>query len=70
MAFSEINHTFYTVEGKNTDVEIRKFIETHPTHILAMVAHKHTIFERIFGVIHTKEMSHKTKIPLLVLQDK
>jgi nucleotide-binding universal stress UspA family protein len=69
-AFAEINHNFHTIKGSNADEEIQKFIESHPTDILAMVAHKHTIFERVFGTIHTKEMSHKTKIPLLVLQDK
>jgi nucleotide-binding universal stress UspA family protein len=69
-AFAEINHKFYTIKGSDADEEIQKFIESHPTDILAMVAHKHTIFERVFGTIHTKEMSHKTKIPLLVLQDK
>jgi hypothetical protein len=47
---------------------INQFIETNPTDILTMVAHKHSLFQRLFGKVHTKIMSYQTEIPLLVLQ--
>jgi nucleotide-binding universal stress UspA family protein len=69
-AFSNFNHEFHTINENNVEKGINKFIETYPTDILAMVAHTHNLFERMFGKVHTKEMSYQTKIPLLVLQDK
>lgn len=70
VAFSNLNHQFHTINERNVEEGINKFIEENPTDILAMVAHKHTLFERMFGKVHTKEMSYQTKIPLLVLQNK
>jgi nucleotide-binding universal stress UspA family protein len=70
VAFSNLNHQFHTINENNVEEGINKFIEKNPTDILAMVAHRHNVFERMFGKVHTKEMSYQTKIPLLVLQDK
>lgn len=70
VAFSKMNHQFHTINERNVDEGINKFIEKNPTDILAMVAHSHNLFERMFGKVHTKEMSYQTKIPLLVLQSK
>jgi nucleotide-binding universal stress UspA family protein len=70
LAFSKHKHQFHTINENNVEEGINKFIETNPTDILAMVAHKHSLFERMFGKVHTKVMSYQTKIPLLVLQSK
>ena len=69
-AFSNLNHQFHTINGNNVEDGINKFIQKNPSDILAMVAHRHNLLERMFGKVHTKEMSYQTKIPLLVLQDK
>ena len=68
VAFSNLNHQFDTINERNVGEGINKFIEENPTDVLAMVAHRHNPFERMFGKVHTKQMSYKTKIPLLVLQ--
>jgi len=70
--FTFADHTteFHSIEGKNVIDGIEHFIEDNPQDILVMLAHGHSFFERLFGKIHTKEMSYKTRIPLLVLQDK
>jgi len=70
LTFSQSRHSFYTSADNNVERGIRTFLEKNPSDILAMVAHKHTFFERAFGKIHTKKMSYQTKIPLLVLQDR
>ncbi len=70
LIFSKFSHSFHSVENNNVVEGINKFIEKNPTDVLAMMAHKHSVFERMFGTVHTKLMSHQTKIPLLVLQDK
>jgi nucleotide-binding universal stress UspA family protein len=70
VAFSKLNHKFHSINEKNVEEGINKFIEQSSADILAMVAQKHTLFERLFGKVHTKAMSYQTKIPLLVLQNK
>lgn len=68
--FSMLKHEFHTITEKDVILGINKFMEDNPCSLLAMVAHKHTLFERAFGKVHTREMSLQTKIPLLVLQGK
>ena len=70
LAFSKLNHQFHTINERNVEEGINKFIVKNPTNILAMVAHRHNLFERMFGTIHTYAMSYQTKIPLLILQGK
>lgn len=68
--FSNLNHEFHAINENNVEDGINKFIEKNPSDILVMVAHRRNLLERMFGKVHTKEMSYQTKIPLLVLQDK
>lgn len=70
LAFSDLHPQFHTFYDRNVEAGIHKFIEKNPTDVLAMVAHPHNLFERMFGTVHTKEMSYQTKIPLLILPDK
>ena len=64
----EVNHTFHTITEKNVEEGIHKFMEENPTDLLAMVATRHNLFERLFGKVYTEEMSYQSKIPLLVLK--
>ncbi|MEO8961142.1 MAG: universal stress protein [Ginsengibacter sp.] len=70
LAFSGYNHQFHTLNENSVAEGINQFIEINHTDILAMVAHKHPLFDRLFGKVHTKSMSYQTKLPLLVLQSK
>jgi nucleotide-binding universal stress UspA family protein len=65
-----LKHSFSTVEDTSVIEGINKFIEEKPCDMLAMMAHKHSFIERLFGKVYTKEMSYETRIPLLVLQNK
>ncbi len=67
LSFVELDHHFNTVESKSVERGINDYLEKNPSDILAMVAHKHSLFRRVFGIVHTKEMSYQTQIPLLVL---
>lgn len=69
-AFSNKNHQFLTIYENKVTEGISKFIRAKDPDILAMVAHRHGFVERLFGKIHTKEMSYQTQIPLLILQSK
>ncbi|HUZ58335.1 MAG TPA: universal stress protein [Hanamia sp.] len=70
LVFSKHKHQFHTITENKVEEGINKFIEQNQTDALAMVAHKHSLFERMFGKVHTKAMSYQTEIPLLVLQNK
>jgi nucleotide-binding universal stress UspA family protein len=70
IAFSKTKHLFHTISEKGVEEGIQKFLKKNPADILAMVAYRHNLFERLFGKVHTKKMSYQTKIPLLVLQGK
>ena len=69
IAFSRHKHSFNAINEKNIEEGITKFIKSNATDVLAMVAHKHSIFDRLFGKVHTQKMSYQTKIPLLILQN-
>lgn len=70
IAFSRHNYEFHTISESKVEVGINNFIEHNHTDILAMVAQRQPLFERLFGKVHTKVMSYQTEIPLLVLQNK
>jgi len=67
LSFVELDRRFNTVESTSVERGINEFLQKNPSDILAMVAHKHSFFQRMFGIVHTKEMSYQTRIPLLVL---
>lgn len=69
-AFDGMKYDFKVVEDSNVIRGINKFLEKNPAEILTMIARKHTFLDRLFGTVHTKQMTYETKIPLLVLKDK
>lgn len=69
-ALDGLNPDFVTVEATDLEHGLQRYINDKSPGILAMVAHKHNILERLFGTNHTKAMIHRTHIPLLVLQEK
>lgn len=66
---SKVTYWYEKVENNDVESGIKKFIENHPVDLLAVVAHHHDIFERMFGIIHTRLLSYETRLPLLVLAD-
>lgn len=67
LSFVNLKHDFDTVENKSIERGIHDFLEKNPSDILVMIAHKHSLFKRMFGIVHTKQMSYQTTIPLLVI---
>ena len=68
--FSMFTHNFYTIDNENVEDAIIEFTENNPVHLLAMISIKHNFFFRLLGTEHTKKMSYRTKIPLLVVHAK
>lgn len=69
-AFEDFNCEFFTIKDDKVDDGIEDFLENHPSDMLVMIARKRNLFQRIFGISHTKRMSYETEIPLLILKDK
>ncbi|HEY1022209.1 MAG TPA: hypothetical protein VGE06_07835, partial [Flavisolibacter sp.] len=62
--------TYDQVEHDDVDKGILNFVNIHPTDLLAMIAHHHSILERWFNPIHTRSVSFASRLPLLVLKTK
>ncbi|MGN6193438.1 MAG: universal stress protein [Ginsengibacter sp.] len=69
-ALTYLKHDFAVIEDDDVVEGITDYLEVNPADLLVMMAQKHSLIERIFGNIYTKEMARQTKIPLLVLQNK
>lgn len=67
LIWDKYNHNFNIIESDDVEEGINKFLRKHPADMLAMVAKKHRLFERIFSKSHTRAMTRQTKIPLLVM---
>src|SRR5690606_3869823 len=47
--FESVNHEYVTVTSESITRGISDYVKDQPGRLLAMVAHKHTFFERIFS---------------------
>jgi len=66
---SRFTYLYDRVEFNGIDNAIQRFVEHHPTDLLAIVAHHHNLLERSFGSIHSQYLSFELKCPLLVLKN-
>lgn len=66
---SRFTYLYDRVEFSDIDSGIQRFVENHPTDLLAIVAHHHNLLERSFGTIHSQYLSFELKCPLLVLKN-
>lgn len=62
--------SWVTAEDNSVTRGISDFLLQHPAELLAMIAHRHNFFERVFSKSHTSAMAYETSIPLLILHDK
>jgi len=55
--------------GTNTPQVLNEFISKHNVNMLALLPHKHSLFERLFIKSITRSMTFATHIPLLIMPD-
>ena len=65
---SSISFQYESVRAKDVNEGILNFIDSHPTDLLVMIAHHHSVLERLFTPVHTGAISSEIKLPLLVLK--
>ena len=69
-ALAQYATEFHTIREDKVDEGLENFLEEQDPDLLVMIAHEHSFIDRLFGKVHTKEMSYKTRKPLLILPGK
>ena len=69
LMWDKYSHSFNIIERDDTEDGINKFLKSHPTDLLIMIARKRNFITKIIQPSHTKKMTFQTKIPLLVLHN-
>lgn len=70
IVFTNTDHEFVAVSDASITHGINGYLQHHSSDLLAMVAHRHSFFERVFSKSYTTAMAYETRIPLLILHDK
>lgn len=68
--WNNLNHDYRIFEYPEFEKGLISYLDHEKTDLLVVVAHHHNFFERMFGHHTTRDLSEKTKLPLLILQDK
>ena len=63
----EVNPDYEFLQDNNAGKSINDFVDENSIDMLAIIAHHHTMFERIFNNSTTKYFSFHTHVPLLIL---
>ncbi|MGN6265214.1 MAG: universal stress protein [Ginsengibacter sp.] len=69
-ALAQYATEFHTIREDKVDEGLENFLEEQDPDLLVMIAREHSFIDRLFGKVHTKEMSYKTRKPLLILPGK
>jgi nucleotide-binding universal stress UspA family protein len=60
---------YESIEDKDIPLALTEFIDRYKINILAMLPHKHSLFERWFVGSTTRAMAFECTVPLLILPD-
>lgn len=66
--FEGIPQRFFTIDDSDVVRGIKTFVREHNVDILAMIAKKHPLFERLFNSSITKGMAMVGEVPLLIIR--
>jgi len=69
LMWDKYNHSFNIISDDDVQKGINNFLKKTPVDMLAMVAKKHRLLERVFQKSYTRAMSRQTKIPLLIMHE-
>lgn len=69
LMWDKYNHSIDIIEWDNVEEGINRYVKSHPTNLLIMVARKRNFISQTIQPSHTKKMASLVKIPLLVLQE-
>ncbi len=67
LMWDKYNHNFNIIENDDVGDGINQFLKKHPAQLVAMVARRHGLVERIFNKSNTRRMTKQANIPLLIM---
>lgn len=65
----DIEHTFHSIRHSDIVEGINTFVSGQQTDLIAMIPHKHSLFEQLFRASNTKKMLFHTHVPVMTLPD-
>ncbi len=65
-----VDHRFYFEEEEQVEQGIDNYLNTHPSDLLVIIPHEHSLIDRLFFKTHTKKLMLHATIPVLTLPDK
>ena len=65
-----VEHTLHFPVNNSVIDGINDFVRDTDAGMVAMIAHKHNVFYRLFNLSSTKKMAFHTKVPLLAIPEK
>jgi nucleotide-binding universal stress UspA family protein len=68
--YTYLNPSFKFLNDSDVAHAINGFVEEHNVEMVAIVAHEHNVFERVFMKSEAEEMLFRSHIPLLILRSK
>jgi nucleotide-binding universal stress UspA family protein len=63
----DLDHTFHSVRHEDIVEGINLFVRDKQIDLIAMIPHKHSLFEQLFRASNTKKMIFHTHIPVMTL---
>jgi nucleotide-binding universal stress UspA family protein len=68
--WNNLDHKYRILEYPEFEKGLINYLGQEKADLIVVVAHHHNFIERMFGHHTTRELSERTKLPLLILQDK
>ena len=69
-SLEKLHPTFEFIQDDNVGEALNNFISSKQVDILALVAHEHSVFEKLFVKSTIKNMMFSATVPLMILPDK
>lgn len=66
---ADIPHTLHFPVNESVTEGINDFVKDTSTDLVAMIAHDHNVFYRVFNLSSTKRMAFRTEVPLLAIPE-
>jgi nucleotide-binding universal stress UspA family protein len=68
-AVKSFKHSFHTSVSENIAESIKDFAREKQAGLIVMVAHEPDFMEKLFGLSMTKEITHSSEMPVMVIPD-
>ncbi|MDQ3192717.1 MAG: universal stress protein [Bacteroidota bacterium] len=68
-AVKDLNHSYHFSVDEDITGSIKEFTEKENANLVVVMPHEHDFIEKVFGISTTKELTHTTNVPLLIINE-